>query len=169
MVRAVLWFVLRPPPLTDKLSRPYCKEELEKVPYSLIQHITDNHQGGIAAATSNGDEETIRQLLSNYPHTVDERDQGQHAPLLLAAREGHRNIAHLLLNNGAEVDASSGPYSRTTTAQEKNSMGSARTKYSGVLLDIVGHPGKRFPCHTANSTLSQLPLSNICFENRGRN
>ncbi|KAK0612122.1 hypothetical protein B0T14DRAFT_608066 [Immersiella caudata] len=128
LVKTVFSLALRPPsPSVDGPSCPYCKMEVRDVPENLLQHIKDQHRGGITAAASNGKLATAEWLLSHYPLVANELDGGQYTPLSLAVRGHHAKIVELLLHSGADINATSGPYIRRTTALksalEKTSYG----------------------------------------------
>ncbi|KAK4444734.1 ankyrin repeat-containing domain protein [Podospora aff. communis PSN243] len=91
-----------------KQQCPYCQAELAWRPDNFKRHVDSNHDGGITGAASRGDEETVREYLSNYPDAVDAKEGGDKTPLSLAVAAGHLNVARLLLNNKADIESTTG-------------------------------------------------------------
>jgi hypothetical protein len=61
--------------------------------------------GKIHDAARHGDLEKVKALLKHNPRLVFSKDYGGATPLHLAAMEGHKDVAELLLANKAEVNA----------------------------------------------------------------
>lgn len=57
------------------------------------------------AATAKGDLETVQRMIKNSPDVVNSRDRDGLTLLHWAAYKGRRNVADLLLANGADLDA----------------------------------------------------------------
>jgi len=68
------------------------------------RHIRTYHKGGITAAASNGDEETVTWFLKKHPGYANEMEDGQSTPLCLAASKGHEKVVGLLLDNNADTE-----------------------------------------------------------------
>lgn len=56
-------------------------------------------------AVKEGNPSTFKELLSKYPRQVNARDENGRTPLHLAAAEGHKEIAWILVNNGVNNGA----------------------------------------------------------------
>ena len=64
-----------------------------------------NPKSGIAQATNKGDIQTVRALIKSNPNLVFDKDIYDTTPLHWAAKNGHRDVAELLVTNGANVNA----------------------------------------------------------------
>ena len=62
-------------------------------------------QSEIAKAANDGDLATVKALLKSNPRLVFDKDMYDTTPLHWAAQMGHKDVAELLLANGAEVNA----------------------------------------------------------------
>ena len=62
-------------------------------------------QSGIAKAANEGDLQTVKALLKGNPNLVFDKDIYDTTPLHWAAQKGHKEVAELLLANGADVNA----------------------------------------------------------------
>lgn len=61
--------------------------------------------GEIHDAAGQGDLAKVKMLLNSNPNLVNEKDKHGLTPLHLAAWEGHKDVAELLISKGANVNA----------------------------------------------------------------
>ncbi len=64
-------------------------------------------------AAKHGDEEEVRAVLQRHPEFIDRRDEVGATALHHAAFAGHRNIAKLLVEHGADINAGDSQYGAT--------------------------------------------------------
>jgi ankyrin repeat protein len=69
--------------------------------------------GDIFAATDTGDAAAVQQLIAADASCVHTRGEKERTPLIVAAREGHREIADLLLAHGADIEAKDAEHGST--------------------------------------------------------
>jgi ankyrin repeat protein len=64
-------------------------------------------------AATRGDIDRVRALIDHNPALVHQRDEFGATPLHFATLSGHRHIAHLLLDRGADINSADGQYGAT--------------------------------------------------------
>jgi ankyrin repeat protein len=72
---------------------------------SLCSSCNSGPKAGIAKAAFDGDVNTVRSLLASDKSLVFDKDNYNTTPLHWAAQKNHKEIAELLLANGADVNA----------------------------------------------------------------
>ena len=71
---------------------------------ALVTPVLGNWSAAHTAADE-GDVEKLSKLLNKQPGLVDEKDVGDHTPLHLAAFDGRKGAAEVLLAHGAAIEA----------------------------------------------------------------
>ena len=78
----------------------------------IYTYLTETSTAPIFNAAEAGDLEKVQALLKDYLDLVFTEDKYGQTPLHIAAENGHRDMAELLLNNGADVNAKANNYTR---------------------------------------------------------
>ncbi len=64
-------------------------------------------------AAASGDVESVRAVLQSHPELINEKDDAGATALHYAALGGHREVARLLVQHGADINARDGKFSAT--------------------------------------------------------
>ncbi len=83
------------------------EQQPESTPQLTISIERARLEKGFIRAVKQGDAATVAALLKVWPELVKLRDAEEATPLHYAAWKGHRAVAELLLEAGAELDAAS--------------------------------------------------------------
>ena len=88
-----------------------------------------------------GDAKKVRKLLAKNParHYLDDRDSSGMTPLMLAAREGHKEIVQILIDEDIDVNRKNGKMTALTLAREGGHADIVDLlKGAGALEDFFG-------------------------------
>jgi ankyrin repeat protein len=72
---------------------------------SLLKKLFGSSLSKILEATKHGDLKNIKELLHDHPDLVFSKDKNSLTSLHLAAANGHKDVAELLLAHNADVNA----------------------------------------------------------------
>ncbi|MDQ1355397.1 MAG: hypothetical protein QG657_5707 [Acidobacteriota bacterium] len=95
--------------LLEKGARLDIINDMEQTPLDLADH--EGRQAvvrlllSLHSTTKKGDPAAVKDLIKTYPQLINSRDLDGKTPLHYAAENNHLEIAHLLIDNGADVNA----------------------------------------------------------------